>query len=65
MVEGSDYVIAAVRELATGDFEATATLLHGRGDRVRIWVRRSELLRIPAVVNAHMNALRLPPTGPR
>lgn len=65
MDEGVDYVIAAVRELASGDFEATATLLHGTGPRVRVWIPRTESLRIPAVVRAHMAALRLPPTGPR
>lgn len=65
MIEGQDYVIAAVRELASGDFEATVTLLHGPGSRVRVWIPRSESLRIPAVVRAHMDALRLPPTGPR
>ena len=65
MIEGTDYVVAQVRELRSGDFEATATLLHGTGPRVRVWIPRSESLRIPAVVKAHMDALRLPPTGPR
>lgn len=65
MVEGQDYVIARVRELASGNFEATATLLHGPGHRINVWVARQSLRDIPAVVAAHMAALRLPPTGPR
>jgi hypothetical protein len=65
MVEGQDYVIAQVRELASGDFEATATLLHGPGHRVRVWIPRTASLMIPAVVKTHMDALRLPPEGPR
>lgn len=65
MVEGDDYVIAQVRELASGDFQATATLLHGPGHRINIWVPRAESLRIPAVVKTFMDQLHLPPTGPR
>ena len=65
MVEGTDYVIAAVRELPSGHFEATATLLHGPGHRLTIVVNRSASLDIPGAVAAHMAAMRPTPTGDR
>lgn len=65
MVEGVDYVIARVRELASGNFEATATLLTGPGHRIKVWVPRTNLNDIAGTVARHMTGLRMPPTGPR
>lgn len=65
MVEGVDYVIAAIRELDSGHFEVTATLLHGPGHRLRVLVDRSMLNDIPGAVALHVRAMKPTPTGAR
>lgn len=65
MVEGDDYVIADVRELGSGNFEVTATLLHGPGHRIRILIDRAMSTDIPGAVQLHMAGLKPVPTGER
>jgi hypothetical protein len=60
-----DYVVTDVRELPSGHFEVSWTLLHGSGHRGKLLVLRHSLEIIDQLVQSHVDRVKLPPTGPR
>ncbi len=65
MQRGIDYVVTGVRELPSGHFEASWTILHGPGRRGKLFVLRHQLEVIDQLVQHHVETVRLPPAGPR
>jgi hypothetical protein len=61
----TDYVITGIRELPSGNFEASWTLLHGPGYRGKLFIPRAQLEIIPQLVQHAVETLKLPPTTPR
>lgn len=65
MQRGTDYVVTDVRELPSGNFEVSWTLLHGPGHRGKLLVLRHRLGVIDQLIQNHVDTVPLPPTGPR